>query len=160
MTLSPQEQARLERLIGTACRELPLLEAPQSLAARVTAQLQRRAAQPAWRAPFSQWSKGLRITFLPVALIVMGVTLSMSAGPGAQRLTTLALAPLSRALARLESTGALIALLATLCRHLGISLLQDIPTFWLYGCVAGLLALYALLAGISATAFRTLYGTR
>jgi hypothetical protein len=159
MTLSPEEQARLERLVGTACRELPLLEAPRSLAARVAAQLQRRAAQPTWRAPFSQWSTGLRVAFVAVALVVMGATLSMSAGPGAHLITRL-LAPLSRVLARLESTGALIGLLATLCRNLGISLLQDIPAFWLYGCAAGLLALYALLAGISATAYRTLYGTR
>jgi hypothetical protein len=160
MTLSPEEQARLERLIGTACRELPPLEAPQSLAARVTVELQRRAAQPAWRAPFRQWSAGLRIAFVPVALLVMGATLSISAGPGAQRLTTLMLAPLSRALARLESTGALLALVATLCRDLGMALLLDIPTVWLYAGVAGLVALYALLAGISATAYRTLYGTR
>ena len=160
MTLSPEEQARLERLIGTACRELPPLEAPQSLAARVTAQLQRRAAQPAWRAPFRQWSVGLRIAFVPVELLVMVATLRISAGPGAQRLTTLMLAPLSRALARLESTGALLALVATLCRDLGQALLLDIPTFWLYAGVAGLVALYALLAGISATAYRTLYGTR
>ena len=90
----------------------------------------------------------------------MVATLRISAGPGAQRLTTLMLAPLSRALARLESTGALLALVATLCRDLGQALLLDIPTFWLYAGVAGLVALYALLAGISATAYRTLYGTR
>jgi hypothetical protein len=160
MTLSPQEQARLERLIAKACNELPSLEAPASLSLRVMAELQRRALQPSWRAPFSQWSAGLRVAFVLIALTVMGATLRLSGGAGAQRLALQLFAPLRHSLDWFEHAGAALSVLAALCNDIGGALLQGIPAFWLYGGIAAVVALYALLAGISATAYRTLYSTR
>jgi hypothetical protein len=157
MTMTPQEQARLERLISKACNELPPLEAPRSLSVRVMAQVEQRAQQPSWRAPFHQWSTSLRVSFVLIALAVMGATLSLSAGAGAQHLVTQLIAPLSQSLAWFKHFGAAMSVLAAFCRDLGAALLHGMPALWLYCVVAALLSLYALLAGISATAYRTLY---
>ncbi len=160
MKLTAQEEARLERLIGAVCRELPPLAAPRALAARVAHELQRRAARPAWRASFSYWPFGLRVAFVLLGLGLMELTLAPRTWSGTQRLAAQLLAPFSRSLARLEHAAAAIDLLGGLCRELGAALLQGIPTVWLYGAIALVLALYALLAGISATAYRTLHSTR
>jgi hypothetical protein len=160
MTLSAEEQARLERLIGDACRAQPPLVAPPTLAARVLAQLEERARQPAWRRPFSDWSMRQRAAFLVGSAALIAAALSAIGRPSAQWLTAW-IAPLwLRPLARLESLGALLSFLAAFTRDLGVTLLQDIPTFWLYGTCAVVLALYALLAAVSAMAYRSVYGTR
>ena len=160
MKMTAQEEARLEQLIGAACRELPPLAAPPGLAARVADELQRRAALPAWRASFSYWPIGLRVAFVLVGLALVDLTLTPRTWSGTQRLAAQLLAPFRSMLARLEHAAAAIDLLGGLCRELGAALLQGIPTVWLYGAIALVLALYALLAGISATAYRTLLSTR
>lgn len=157
MSLSVEEQARLERLIDDACRAQPPLAAPPTLAARVLAQLEQRAHRPLWQRSFSEWSASVRVAFVLASVALIAAALSWSAGAsGAQWIGALWLSPL----ARLESTGALLSFLAAFTRDLGVTLLQDIPAFWLYGVGAAVLALYALLAGISAMAYRSVYGMR
>jgi len=157
MSLSVEEQARLERLIDDACRAQPPLAAPPTLAARVLAQLEQRARRPLWQRSFSEWSASVRVAFVLASVALIAAALSWSAGAsGAPWIGALWLSPL----ARLESTGALLSFLAAFTRDLGVTLLQDIPAFWLYGVGAAVLALYALLAGISAMAYRSVYGMR
>ena len=157
MSLSAEEQARLERLIDDACRAQPPLAAPPTLAARVLAQLEQHAHRALWHRSFSEWSVSARAAFLLASVAFIAAALSWSAGSsGAQWLG----APWQRPLARLESVGALVSFLAAFTRDLSVRLLQDIPTFWLYGACAAVLALYALLAGISAMAYRSVYGMR
>jgi hypothetical protein len=157
MSLSAPEQARLEQLIDVACRAQPPLAAPPTLAARVLAQLEQRAQRPLWQRPFSEWSVNVRVAFVLASVALIAAALSWSAGAsGAQWIGAL----WQRPLARLESAGSLVSFLAVFTRDLGVTLLQDIPTFWLYGACAAVLALYALLAGISAVAYRSVYGMR
>ena len=157
MSLSVEEQARLERLIDDACRAQPPLAAPPTLAARVLARLEQRAHRPLWQRSFSEWSASVRVAFVLASVALIAAALSWSAGAsGAPWIGALWLSPL----ARLESTGALLSFLAAFTRDLGVTLLQDIPAFWLYGVGAAVLALYALLAGISAMAYRSVYGMR
>jgi len=157
MSLRAEDEARLERLIDDACRAQPPLAAPPTLAARVLAQLEQRAHRPLWQRSFWQWSASVRVGFVLASVALIAAALSWSAGAArAQWLGAL----WQRPLARLESAGSLVSFLAAFARALGVTLLQDIPAFWLYGTGAAVLALYALLAGISAMAYRSVYGMR
>jgi hypothetical protein len=160
MSLSAEEQARLEQLIAAACRAQPPLAAPPTLAARVLAQLEERAQLPAWRRSFWHWPRGQRAAFVLGSAALIAAMLDAIGRPDAQWLTTWIGSVWLSPLARLESTGALLSFLAAFTRDLGVTLLQDIPRFWLYGAGAAVLALYALLAGISAMAYRSVYGMR
>ena len=157
MSLSAPEQARLEQLIEVACRAQPPLAAPPTLAARVLAQLEQRAQRPLWQRPFSEWSVNVRVGFVLASVALIAAALSWSAGAsGAQWIGAL----WQRPLARLESVGALLSFLVAFTRDLGVTLVQDLPIAWIYGAGVAVLALYALLAGISAMAYRSVYGTR
>ena len=157
MSLSAEEQARLERLIDDACRAQPPLAAPPTLAARVLAQLEQRAQRALWQRPFPEWAVSVRVAFVFASVALIAAALSWSAGAsGAPWIAAL----WQRPLARLESAGSLLSFLTAFTRALGVTLLQDIPAFWLYGACAAVLALYALLAGISAMAYRSVYGMR
>jgi hypothetical protein len=160
MSLSAEEQARLERLIDDACRAQPPLAAPPALAARVLEQLGQRAQQPAWRRPYSGWPMRQRAAFLLGSAALVAATLSAIGRPDARWLAAWVGSLWLRPLARLESAGSLLSFLAAFTRDLGATLLRDIPPFWLYGACAAVLALYALLAGISAMAYRSVYGMR
>jgi hypothetical protein len=157
MSLSTAEQARLEHLIDNACRAQPPLAAPPTLAARVLAQLEQRAQRPLWQRSFLEWAVSVRVAFVLASVALIAAALGWSAGAtGAQWIGAL----WQRPFARLESAGSLLSFLAAFTRDLGVTLLRDIPAFWLYGAGAAVLALYALLAGISAMAYRSVYGMR
>src|SRR5437879_12969818 len=64
MKLTAEDQARLEQLVGRACREQPALAAPRTLQARVFAALQQRAARPWWRRSFAYWPMGPRVVLV------------------------------------------------------------------------------------------------
>jgi hypothetical protein len=151
MTLRPEDQLRLERLIDDVCRAQPPLEAPPSLAVRVFEQLEQRRRRPVWRQSFSHWPWSLRAAFLLLTAAVMAVTLDVAPWSGTA---------LVRPLAWLANSGSTLSNLAALPNRVGASLWQEIPSLWLYGALVALLCVYGLLAGVSALAYRSVYGTR
>ncbi|TLY61143.1 MAG: hypothetical protein E6K49_04280 [Gammaproteobacteria bacterium] len=158
MKLTAEHQARLEQLIDRACREQPALAAPPTLHTRVFAALQQRAALPWWRRSFAYWPMAPRVVFVlacsGLARAMLEVTVWFNTNLGAVQLP----APVSRSLSWVQSARALVSLLGSTAGDVGATLLHRIPPLWLYGGIVGVLALYALLVGVGAAAYRTLYG--
>jgi hypothetical protein len=142
----------LEKLIDRACRELPVLGAPATLAGRILAEIERRAALPWWRRSFAHWPAGARAVFLGMCIAVILVTLSL---PLTAALSTVH-APVTWAL----HTGATVFLLHTVLGHVGGDLAHSVSPVWLHGAGLGICALYVLFAGLCATTYRTLYVNR
>jgi hypothetical protein len=158
MTFKPEDQARLERLISKNLSALPTLKAPRSLQSRVWAELERRAALPWWHRSFRYWPISMRVVFVLTAMTVVWLALSGTAWTHAMQAATQLAAPVSSQLSWLQTIGSVFALLGTLCSELGDALLHRIPGAWLYGGIAVLIAMYAMLAGIGVAAYRTLEG--
>ena len=160
MKLTAEYQARLERLIDRACREQPALVAPATLGARVFAALKQRAALPWWRRSFVYWPMAPRVVFVlacaGVARVMLEATVWLNTKLGAVQLP----APVSRPLSWVQNARALVSVLDSTAGDVGATLLQRIPALWLYGGIVGVLALYALLVGLGAAAYRTLYTPR
>jgi len=160
MKLTTEDQARLEQLVGRACREQPALAAPRTLQARVFAALQQRAARPWWRRSFAYWPMAPRVVLVlacaGVARAMLEVTAWFNTNLGAVQLPV----PVSRSLSWVQSARSLISLLDSTAGDVGATLLHRIPPLWLYGGIIGMLALYALLVGLGAAAYRTLHAPR
>jgi hypothetical protein len=138
---------RLERLVDSALRELPLRRAPLNLESRVFEELARRAAMPWWQRSFVQWPRAARVLLLGVCsvlgalTIVGGARIVVNLGPALRP------APeLDRALALLSASKNLIA-----------TLVGTIPPMWIYEGLALAAILYAALFALGAAAYRTLY---
>src|ERR1700722_3819384 len=138
---------RLERLVDSALRELPLRRAPLNLESRVFEELARRAAIPWWQRSFLQWPRAARVLLLGVCsvlgalTIVGGARIVVNLGPALRP------APeLDRALALLSASKNLIA-----------TLVGTIPPMWIYEGLALAAILYAALFALGAAAYRTLY---
>jgi hypothetical protein len=138
---------RLERLVDSALRELPLRRAPLNLESRVFEELARRAAMPWWQRSFMQWPRAARVLLLGVCsvlgalTIVGGARIVVNVGPALRP------APeLDRALALLSASKNLIA-----------TLVGTIPPMWIYEGLALAAILYAALFALGAAAYRTLY---
>lgn len=141
--------ARLEQLIDRALRAQPLLRAPADLQARVLAEIGRRAALPWWRKSFAYWPTPARIAFFiaSVGFVKAGLMAAMWAmGP----VESVALPThLPTQLTWMSAVTTSVALVV-----------HSIPPLWLYGGAALFAAMYAMLFGISAAAYRTLYASR
>jgi len=133
----------LRRLVDHALRDLPHRPAPASLQARVLAELERRAAEPWWRRSFAHWPMPARSAFVAVCIALTVLTLLGGS------LTTLDLAPAPQRLLKLLS-------LATVVEEVPARL---IPPLWLDAALAAGALLYAMLFGLGALAYRTLYLT-
>lgn len=156
MKLSNEDQVRLERLIDSGLSEQPSIRAPQTLQARVWAELERRAALPWWHRSFRHWPISMRILFVLTALAAVWLVLSANAWSQAADAATQLAAPVSSKLNWLQHLGAVLALLGSLYRDTAQTLLQRIPGVWLYGAIALIIAMYSMLAGIGVAAYRTL----
>lgn len=146
---SPASDQALERLIGQLLRDQPLRRAPDSLEARVLAQLRRRAARPWWHYGFSHWPAAARIAFVATSLACAMLGL---------RLAEWIASPLEASsfasgwLADIHWIEAFLAAMAALVRYL--------PPGWVYGLLIVFGLMYATLFGIGAAAYRTLYASR
>jgi hypothetical protein len=136
----------LDRLL----RAIPGRRAPPALERRVLAELGRRAALPWWRRRFAHWPMMPRVAFVlacaaVVALSILGLPdLAQSrAGAAALALTASWTHPAG---AVLVSAADLMSVFSRL-----------IPRVWAHGLVAAAAVLYALLFGLGATAYWSLY---
>ena len=145
------EQARLERTVNRWLSGQPLRQAPATLADRVLAQLEHRAALPWWRHSFLRWPVAARIGFLLLAIGATKSVLVLSQwGITRLDLVKASAAPevnwLHSLTGVLSGTGNLLMLVV-----------NSLSTTWLYGAGIVLAALYVTLFGLGATAYRTLY---
>jgi hypothetical protein len=150
--MTPNDSEKLERLIQSAVKGLPLRQAPRSLELKVLAEIERRSALPWWNKSFSFWPTSMRIGF---------VTLSAVAAAA----TVVAVLPLpstfapSAIEAMVESKFAWMNALSTAAGDIGASTVNtfsSIPPLWLYGTLAAIVACYGTLVGLGAAAYRTL----
>jgi hypothetical protein len=142
MTTNESHEA-LERLLDHALHELPLRQAPPALESRVLRELARRAALPWWRRSFAHWPLLARAAFL----VVCGALIRVAFMGG----TTAAAGIRSLAWARE------IGVVTDSAANLAASLARSAPPIWVYEGIAVCAVLYAVLFGLGAAVYRTLY---
>jgi hypothetical protein len=133
----------LERLLDRTLRELPVQRAPTTLESRVLGELHRRASLPWWRHSFAHWPILARAVF--VAACVASIRLAFLGGATA--------AAGIRSLSWTRQIGALAASGVNLAALLA----RTAPPAWFYQGIAVCAVLYAVLFGLGAAAYRTLY---
>jgi hypothetical protein len=150
MTANTSDE-RLERLVDRALHDLPLRRAPATLESRVFAELERRAALPWWRRSFSHWPLPARAGFLVICIALIG-------------LAFVGAAAVMDSLRSLNDSGALslawareAGVLMSSAGSLLTSLWRAVPAAWAYAGLAVCAALYAVLFGLGAAVYRTLY---
>jgi hypothetical protein len=141
----------LERLVDRALRELPPRRAPRSLESRVLGELERRDALPWWRRSFAHWPLPARTAFIVMCLALIGLALVAAATAVAGMQSLHASGALSLSWAR--EAGVLVASAANLAALLS----RIVPPAWLYAGIAACAVLYAVLFGLGAAVYRTLY---
>jgi hypothetical protein len=150
MNLHESDEA-LQGLLDRALRELPLRLAPATLEARVYNELERRAALPWWRRSFMHWPAAARIAFLVTSGALVTLVF-VGGGAAAAGLRTLlesgapSFAWAHQIAAFMVSAGNLLTLLA-----------RTLPLTWLYQSIVACAVLYAVLFGLGAVGYRTLY---
>lgn len=151
MTVNQSNGEKLERLMTKALRDIPARRAPLTLESRVFGELQRRATQVWWRQSFMHWPSAARAAFvmLNVALVAatfIGGVSNVIGGRSFGDFTGLVLTWMRPFLSVLSTMGGLTPVF-----------LRAIPAGWLYAGVAVGVALYVVLFGLGAAAYRTLY---
>jgi hypothetical protein len=146
-----ESRDELERLMEGAMKDLPLRRAPSTLEARVFGELARRAALPWWRRSFGHWPLLARALFVVICagLIRLAFLEGAVAVAGVHSLHESGVLPLSwvRDVGVLAAAaGSLVALLA-----------RTAPPPWVYEGIAVCAVLYAVLFGLSAAVYRTLF---
>ncbi len=151
--MNPEE---LEKIVHAALRALPDRRAPATLEARVLAAIERRAALPWWHQSWSYWPQWVRAGFLVFGgglaglLLIGGIYLQAGFDLGTIRD---ALAPALALFDRVQGYGRLLAdFVALVGRH--------IPSWFLYAVIGFVAGLYAMLFGLGAAAYRTLWSRR
>jgi hypothetical protein len=142
---------RLERLVDRALQELPLRRAPGTLESRVLTELERRAALPWWRRSFAHWPLPARAGFLVICIALIGLAFVC----GATAMDSLRTLHDSGALSLAWAREAVV--LMTSAGNLLTSLWRAVPPAWAYAGLAVCAALYAVLFGLGAAAYRTFY---
>jgi hypothetical protein len=133
----------LEGLLERTVHELPLRRAPPTLESRVLCELQRRAALPWWRRSFAHWPLPARAVFV----VICGALIRLAfLGGGAAVAGALSLSWAREIGVLMASGGNLVTLLA-----------HTLPVNWLYDGIAACAVLYAVLFGLGAAVYRTLY---
>jgi hypothetical protein len=153
--MEPLKSESLERDVHAALRSLPDRRAPGSLAARVQAEIERRAAIPWWHKSYAYWPGWARGTFL--------------AGAGSGVIALLVSVTVAGGFASGQVTGVLQPWLEFGRRAAGVVgwigdfvslLISSIPPLWLYSGLAVIAATYLSLFGLGATAYRFLWERR
>jgi len=146
-----ESRDELERLMEGALKDLPLRRAPSTLEARVLGELARRAALPWWRRSFGHWPLLARAVFVVICagLIRLAFLEGAVAGAGVRSLHESGVLPLSW----MRDVGVLAAAAGNLMALLA----RTAPPFWVYEGIAVCAVLYAVLFGLSAAVYRTLF---
>jgi len=147
---TPEE---LEKLIHASLRSLPERRAPQSLEANVWAAIHAQQAQPWYRQSFVHWPMAARAVFLAFTGILAASLIATILQWGGQL-------DASSALSGPEMIFAKIKGFAGGLQTVGSMILRAVPANWLYGAAAFVAVMYAVLIGIGATAYRTLFSQR
>jgi hypothetical protein len=150
MSLHESDEA-LRRLLDRTLRELPPRRAPATLEARVFNELERRAALPWWRRSFVHWPAPARIALLVIcgalaALLFVGGAAAVASLRSLLESGTVSLSWAREIGALMVSAGNVITLLA-----------RTLPVTWLYQGIVVCAVLYAVLFGLGAAVYRTLY---
>jgi hypothetical protein len=141
----------LERALNHAVHGLPLRRAPATLEARVFGELERRAALPWWRRSFTHWPLLARAGFLVIcaALVKLAFLESAVAIVGVRTL---------------HDSGVLspawvqeMWVVAVAAGNLASLLARTAPPSWAYEGIVVCAVLYAVLFGLGAAVYRTLY---
>jgi hypothetical protein len=147
---------QLEKLVHTALRSLPNRRAPATLEARVRAAIEAQAAIPWWHKSYAYWPAPVRVAFLVLCAGLAGLLvfagISLQTGFDSAQLSG-TFAPV------LDWGGRIVALVRGVADFIAL-VGRNIPTLWLYGGVAFVAGLYAMLFGLGATAYRTLWAHR
>ena len=145
MTRDQDRQAELERQLARTLQQQPLRRAPGSLEQRVLTQIEASAATARWRRGFAHWPVAARVAFLAASVgvvklaFVMAMWLSTPLGtPGFS-----------------FNLPSQIAWIQTLLVAIA-SVARTVPSLWIHAGVFILLAMYAALFGIGASAYRTM----
>ena len=147
---------QLEKMVHSALRSLPNRCAPATLEARVRAAIEAQAAIPWWHKSYAYWPVPVRIAFLVLCAGLAG--LLVLAGISLQ--TNFDSAQLNGTFAPLLNWGGRIVALGRGLADFIALVGRNIPTLWLYGTVAFVAGLYAMLFGLGAAAYRTLWTHR
>jgi hypothetical protein len=141
--MNESNDEKLERLLRGTLGGLPLRRAPDALERSVLTALALRAALPWWRRSFAQWPMAARSAFVLVcaALVVLSLTNGVLQQLGFE--TSAWIKPVAGLMASVGGAA-----------NLAVSL---VPPPLLYGVLGVGAALYALLFGLGAVAYRTLY---
>lgn len=140
---------QLEHFIDKALRDQPLQRAPSDLESKVMVAIAHGAVTPWWHNSFAHWPMAARVLFLVASAVFVKLGLEASA---------LVIGPIDPA-ARSSALFAQLAWVHALFVAIG-ALVRSLPSWWIYGGVAVLGALYLMLFGVSAAAYRTLYASR
>jgi hypothetical protein len=84
-TMNDEDKLKLEALIGRELRNLPDLQAPETLFHRVMLEVHTRAREPWWRRSWQGWPPGLQAVTL-VALLGLAAVLSYGLGQTLQEI--------------------------------------------------------------------------
>jgi hypothetical protein len=141
----------LEQRVDRALQDLPLRRAPETLESRVFAELRRRAALPWWRRSFAHWPLPARAGFLVICIALIGFAFVGAAAAMDHLRSLIDSGALSLSWAR--EAGVLVASAGNLLA----SLWHAVPPALLYGGLVVCAALYAVLFGLGAAVYRTLY---
>jgi hypothetical protein len=150
----------LERFVDRACRGQPALKAPASLAARVSIEIERRAALPRWRRSFAHWPTSLRVALVIACLGAVAVSLTVGGWSGGSVAAAAEMTPLRGAWVWMDGAAGWLLFMYQIFDEVAAALVRSIPPALLYGSLVGIGTLYVLLAGLGATAYRTLYAGR
>lgn len=139
----------LEQLIAKTLREQPPRRAPANMESRVLAAIELRTARSWWHKDFGRWPLAARAMFIVLCMVLgkFAIDVSMRLMADADP------AGIAAELASLVVWMKMLVIGAT-------SLVRSIPSAWVYAGATILGAMYALLFGLSAVAYRTLYANR
>jgi hypothetical protein len=147
---------QLEKMVHSALRSLPNRRAPATLEARVRAAIEAQAAIPWWHKSYAYWPAPVRVAFLVLCAGLAGLLvyagLSLETGFDSAQLGG-TFAPV------FNWGGRIVALVRGIADFITL-VGRNIPTLWLYGTVAFVVGLYAMLVGLGAAAYRTLWTPR
>jgi hypothetical protein len=149
--MTDRKNEKLEQVVTEALRGLPTRRAPADLESRVLDELQRRAMQVWWRRSFSHWPAAARMAFVVLNIALVAATFlngfsNLGGGRSFADFTALMVLWMRPFLTVLSSMGGLTP-----------AFVNAIPSTWLYAGAAVGIALYAVLFGLGAAAYRTLY---
>jgi hypothetical protein len=151
MKPSPENNDRLEHFIHRIVRDLPARQAPQSLQLRVLAAIEQRAMLPWWRKIFAYWPLPARAAFLLLSAGLVTAVVWLVAG--------FDVAPARDSIAAQFGWVKGLSTIATRAVDFIQIVINAIPPLWLYGGLAVVAAAYAVLFGLGAAAYRTLFAS-